>query len=294
MLSPVPSAVVAGAGPALSGTAAVLRRSTAVELSAVLDLGTDGDRGWRELLAAPLVDLVVLDETGPERLRKVRQLAECGKAVLLAEPFPLTVEELDGLLAVELVSERPIGLLSPHRALPGKAAQEHNWGRFTCGVLAVSGFHPAEAHRWARWGKLADGAAAQAALRAVAPYLDLVCQLLGNPGRVCSFGPSAGAHVGIVDFAQGARLAFAVTSRAGARVERLDLLDAGHRLWFENGLLHLEGPAGVRTTELTSLSAAHELLLTEMAMAINAIGKLQHCSLAAGRGLAMLLGALGT
>ncbi|QMU75415.1 hypothetical protein GXW83_06280 [Streptacidiphilus sp. PB12-B1b] len=290
----VPSAVVAGVGLTLSGTAAVLRRSAALELSAVLDLGGGVGRGWRQLLAAPEVDLVVLDETGPERLRKVRQLADSGKAVLLADPFPLTVEELDGLLTAERASDRPIGLLAPHRALLGAAAQGHSWGPLTCGVLAVSGFRQVEAHRWGRWGALADGAPAQAALRAVAPYLDLVCQLLGEPQVLCSLGPGSGADVGLVDFAQGARLAWAVTSRATAQVERLDLLDGGHRLRLEDGWLHVEGPAGRSTTELTSLPAAHELLLGEMAAAINAVGKLRYCSLAAGRGLAMLLGAWKT
>lgn len=287
-----PTAVVAGTGPVLSGVAAAVRRSSAFELLSVLDLGADGEPGWRELLAAPGVDLVVLNEGGPDRLRRVWQLAEAGKAVLLSEPFPLLAEELDGLLLVERESERPIGLIAPHRALLDDAIRAHTWGPRTSGVLEVSAFRPVEAYRWARWAAVAEAPATAATLCEAAPYLDLVCQLLGEPRAMRSLGPGAGVEVGIIDFDRGARLAFVGTSRAAIEVERLDLLDTGHRLRLEDGLSCLEGPTGLTASRPLSLSGAQEVLLAEMARAVNTADKLQYCSLAAGRGLAMLLGVL--
>ncbi|MFF5338046.1 hypothetical protein [Streptomyces sp. NPDC013181] len=290
MLRLVPTAVVAGTGPVLSGVSDLIRRSSSFELLSVLDLAAAGERGWHELLAAPGVDLVVLDASGPDRLRRVRQLAEAGKAVLLCEPFPLLTEELDGLLSIERESERPIGVLAPHRALLDDATRAHTWGPKTSAVLVVSAYRPVEAHRWARWAPVAEVPTTAAALCEAAPYLDLVCQLLGEPRDVRSLGPGAGVEVGIADFVGGARLAFSGTSRASIGVERLDLLDTGHRLRVEDGRSWLEGPAGLRAGGPLSLPDAHEVVLAEMAGAINSFDTLRHCSLAAGRGLAMLLG----
>lgn len=288
----IPSAAVVGTRPEISETALLLERSTAFDLAATVDLGRSDDHAWKDLLASRGIDLVVLDGHGPDRLRLVRQLHAANKAVLLSEPFPLTPGELDQLLRLEAAGGRPIGVLAPHRALLGEETTELARSPFACGILEISVYRPVEAHRWARWAPLAESPATQAALRAAAPYLDMVCQVLGKPTTVVSLGPDNGTGVGIADFARGCRLAFAVTSQSASQVERLDLLGADSRLRIEGGRVFLEQDFGTRTTELPTLPSARELLLHEMANAIKAVGKLRYGSLAASRGLAMILGEL--
>ncbi|MFE5732529.1 hypothetical protein ACFQ7A_16685 [Streptomyces sp. NPDC056528] len=293
MSQPTLSAVVAGSRSTLSETARLVRRSTAFDLAATVDLDRGDEEAESRLSAFPGADLVVLDAVGAERLRLIRRLREARKAVLLADPFPLPLGELDQLLGLQAAGGPPIGVLAPHRALLDGFAPGSLPAPFTCGVLEVSDYRPAEAHRWARWAPLAEDRAAQAALRSAAPYLDLACQLLGEPEAVRAPGPDDGTRVGTVDFAGGCRFTFAMTSRSSSHVERLDLLGRDARLRIEGGRASLEQDFAVRTAELPSLISACELLLHEMASAIRAVGRLRYGSLAAGRGLAMILEELG-
>ncbi|MFJ9108836.1 hypothetical protein [Streptomyces sp. NPDC102283] len=293
MSQPTLSAAVAGTWSTLSETAHMVEESSAFGLADVVDLDRGDDRAWQGLVASPGLDLVVLDAAGDDRPELVRQLHGAGKAVLLTEPFPMTAGELEELIRLQAAGGRPIGVLAPHRALLHGAETASPATPFAYGVLEVSDCRPVEAHRWARWAPLTRNPETQAALRAVAFHLDLACQLLGAPETVCVSGFDDGTGVGIVNFARGCRFVFAVTSRSANRVERLDLLGAGSRIRVADGRVSLEQDFVVRTAELPSLISARELLLHEMADAIRTVGRLRYGSLAAGRGLAKILGELG-
>ena len=201
--------------------------------------------GWDGLLADPGVRLVSLCLPPGGRAVLVAQALEAGKAVLVEKPPAVSVAELDHLLDLADKHRQPIGVVLQHRQAIPEDVRGWDWSGAS-GVLQVSRYQsPARLARadWRRDPVVASGGVVA---HLGVDYLDLACQLLGEPGAVRLAGRrehAAGIDsrvVGTVEFAGGAVLALMVTGESTAQVEFLEVLGADRRLRVHNGAVTVD------------------------------------------------------
>ncbi|MFF4704387.1 hypothetical protein ACWC4D_09965 [Streptomyces sp. NPDC001288] len=231
------------------------------DLLGVPGSGPEAARRWTELLESPEIELLVLAVPPEDRVALSRAARAAGKAVLLEEGPPLSLAELDQFAESETGGAAPMGMVLPLRGLLAldRAVTQAPWTALACGGLLVSTFAPDLGPALGQGRALRavpDRArpASRVAVGAVSPYLDLVCQLFGEPVTARLDGLETGVAAGSVEFASGARLSLAVTVRSVFGNAELRLTDTersvflhGRELWVEDASgasLHPVPPSG--------------------------------------------------
>ncbi|MDR8414106.1 Gfo/Idh/MocA family oxidoreductase [Nonomuraea sp. 3-1Str] len=252
--------------------------------------GAPADMAWESLLLDAEIRLIILCTHTVARVALVRQAAEAGKAVLLQEPAPSS-QELAQLRQLARRDAALIGVMMPFRmALPAEV-RTWLWTATTCGTLEVSRSHPFEEFRnplWFRWGPTRQK---RALARILTPYLDLACQLLGEPidTRIQADDEPGGRALGLVSFHNGSRLAFAGTTCSAVPSERLSLFDTDAHLTVSGDTLVFERMGSRATREIPPVRVLRRLVYQEIAASIESGTPLRHSTVGASDGLAAIL-----
>ncbi len=207
-------------------------------------------QSWEALLADPEVDLIALCTPPGGRARLAEQALAAGKAVLLEKPPAVSVAELDALVALADAQGLPVGVMLQHRHRLPDRITDLDWTAAASGVLQVSRFRPPAHYRRVGWRH--DPAASLGGITAHlgVHYLDLACQLLGEPSGVHLAGRRehiAGIDsriAGVVEFTGGGLLSFVVTAESTVRTERLEILGAERRFLIQDGAVTVETAGG--------------------------------------------------
>ncbi|MEI5008140.1 hypothetical protein RB196_13080 [Streptomyces sp. PmtA] len=177
---------IVGQGLAAHRAWASLRSSELFELyrekgpCGVPGADTAATETWRDLLATPEIDLLVLAVPPGDRVALGQAARGAGKAVLLEEGLPLSAAEIDQLAEDDGEGAALVGMVLPLRGLlaADSGILDREWTPAACGGLFLSGSAPRAAS--AQWGP-ADAAGPRAdggrlpevLVRTVSPYLDL-------------------------------------------------------------------------------------------------------------------------
>lgn len=201
--------------------------------------------GWEELLEDPEVQLVSLCLPPGGRAALVARTLEAGKAVLVEKPPAVSVAELDDLLELADTHGRPVGVMLQLRQAIPEYVRAWNWDRAS-GVVEVSRYQSSARLARADWRRDPEAAMGGVVAHVGVDYLDLACQVLGEPSAVRVAGRrehAAGIEsrvVGTIEFVNGAALAIVVTGESTAQVEFLEILGTDRRLRIRNGDVTVE------------------------------------------------------
>ncbi|MFI8350686.1 Gfo/Idh/MocA family protein [Streptomyces sp. NPDC085596] len=238
-----------GFGVAGRQHAEALAGATGLRVAAVVETNTRLTTGslprlpsWEVLLADPDINLVGLCLPPGGRAALALEALKAGKAVLLEAPPALCEREVDLMVATAERVGRPIGVMLQQRHRLPEAVCSADWSDpSVTATLEVARFRPPAHFRRARWRSDPAAALGGTAAHHAVHYLDLACQLLGDPARMW-IAPlrelSRGIDTrvtGVVEFRGGATLSFATTSEAAATTERLHVLGPDGSLSVENG-----------------------------------------------------------
>ncbi|MER7916496.1 MULTISPECIES: hypothetical protein [unclassified Streptomyces] len=204
-----------------------------------------------------------------------RAARAAGKAVLLEEGPPLSLAELDQLDEGDTGDGTPIGMVLPLRGLLSldHAITRIPWTASACGGLLVSAFAPdlgPPPDQGPSLRSVPAGArsASRAALDAVGPYLDFVCQLFGEPVAAHVGGLGTGVAAGSVEFASGARLSLTVTVRSVIENAQLRLTSTERSVLVQGRELRVEDASGVVLYPVLPLSELRMSSYRDMARAL--------------------------
>ncbi|MER8187955.1 Gfo/Idh/MocA family oxidoreductase [Kitasatospora sp. NPDC094015] len=254
--------------------------------------------GWADLLGDPEVALVALCTPPGGRAELAEQALEAGKAVLLERPAACSPAEVDRLLAVSRRVGRPVGVMFQHRQLIPEQVLRWGWGPGATALLQVSRFRPAAHFRRGGWRHDPARALGGAAAHLGAHYLDLACQVLGEPAAVHVVGRrevAAGIDsriAGVVDYRGGATLSFAVTAESTVRTARLEILGADCRLLVQDGEVTTETGGAIADHPAVPGSLLRLEVYRDMAEALATGQPPRRCGLAAARAVTTLLHAV--
>lgn len=292
-----------GFGAAGRQHAATLAAIDGAELRGVLDLdpaaripaGTARYASWEQLLDDPSVRLVSLCTPPGGRTAAARAVLESGRAVLVEMPAATTTAELDSLAAVSHRTGQPAGVMFQHRFRLPDDVLDWTWQPSTTAVLEVSGYRPADYFRRTDWRK--DPARALGGITAHlgAHYLDLACQLLGEPAeihlaRTREVVPGIESRAaGVVGFTGGATLSFAVTSESATRTERLTVMDVNQSLLIEDGRIRSDRDGVLTDHPAAPAERLHTEVYEEMLRAVTTGRTLRRCHLTGARAVTMIL-----
>ncbi|MFD6248974.1 Gfo/Idh/MocA family protein [Streptomyces roseolus] len=186
---------------------------------------------WERLLADPSVDLVGLCLPPGGRSGLALEALRAGKAVLLETPPALSEREVDLMVTTAEAVGAPIGVMLQHRHRLTDAVSPADWsGPSLAGTLEVSRFRPPAPFRRTGWRAGPVAAQGGTAVHLAVHYLDLACQVLGNPAGlwVVPHGKRSGnagtRATGVIEFDSGATLSFTVTTEAATATARLRIL----------------------------------------------------------------------
>ncbi|MFG2572542.1 Gfo/Idh/MocA family protein [Streptomyces sp. NPDC048481] len=294
---------IVGFGVAGRQHAAALERLPGAGIVSVLEEASTVDTGdhrragsWRELLDDPDVGLVALCVPPGGRAGLAVQALEAGKAVLLEKPPAVSVAEIDAVAAVARRTGLPVGVMLQHRMRLPDAALAATWSApSVTAVLEVSRFRPPAHYRRAGWRS--DPAAALGGISAHlgVHYLDLACQLLGQPESV-RLTPArevaAGIDTrvtGVVTFVSGATLAFTVTAESMVRSERLQVLGPDGGLNITDGTVMTQIGGAERTWPTVPTAELRTDVYREMAEAMATGRPPARCHLDGARGVTGIL-----
>jgi predicted dehydrogenase len=217
-------------------------------LVAVVDTDPDGVRRATDarlpvlplstVLADPTVGLVALCVPPGERPSLTEAALAAGKHLLVEKPPARSAAELEDLLLAAARARRLAGVMFQHRYALPEPLRTGAPERFANGVATLLIARPrAAAHYRAGWRSRPETAAGGVAVHLGVHYLDLACQLLGEPVAVRPLSrtdatPGIDVEVcGHVSFRCGAEMSVTVTSRVAVRYEQLTVL--GEHDWVE-------------------------------------------------------------
>jgi len=268
----------------------VLEDDTAVDTA-----GLPRCSDWAGLLADPAIDLVALCIPPGGRGRLAQQALAAGKAVLLEKPPASSAAEVDSLVSLAERLGRPLGVMLQHRYRIPDRAMEWDWRAGTSGVLEVSRFRPVAHYRRAGWRQDPSASLGGITAHLGVHYLDLACQLLGEPEAIQLSGrrehaPGIDSRVaGVVEYRSGATLSFVVTAESTVRSERLQLLGSDHRLLIEDGAVTLELAGSVEDFPAVPTGELRREVYRDMAEAVALGGSPRRCGLQSARGVTTVL-----
>ncbi|MFB7666714.1 hypothetical protein ACFC1R_22650 [Kitasatospora sp. NPDC056138] len=282
---------VVGRGPAARRMAEGLRRSGAYEVLSLLEGCPAGDgselteRRWRSVLSRPDVDFVALCLPPADLLEPASAVLAANKAVLLDGLVPASLTEFDALSARQS-ADTPLGVMLPLRMLLDAGQWPVGSSPVTCGSLELSRFVPEASHDDPLWASTGRSWQEGAVVALLAPYLDLACQLLGEPVAIRLDGVERGTAAGSARFTSGAQLSIAVTINSVNPVQRLEVLDAERRFTLDGGTLRISDRSTTRTRKTPTMSELHMAVYHEMADALLAGRQPEKSAFALSRGLA--------
>lgn len=239
---------VIGFGNAGRQHVAAVQALPGVRLGAVVETGSAAARRareaglpvrpWQEALADPAVDVVAVCLPPGHRPAVLADAVAAGKHLILEKLPARSPPELRGILDAAARAGLFSTVMFQHRfALPGELRGKTP-ERFVdaVGTLLIS--RPrSDAHYQEGWRAEPETAVGGVSVHLGAHYLDLACQLLGEPVDVTPLSRTDAA-VGIetelcghITFRSGAQLTVTITCRASARFEQLTLL--GRHDWAE-------------------------------------------------------------
>ncbi|MFF6807552.1 Gfo/Idh/MocA family oxidoreductase [Streptomyces sp. NPDC012616] len=239
---------VVGFGNAGAQHVAAVQALPGVRLAAVVESDPAAARRAREAglpvrplseaLADPGTDAVAVCLPPGHRPAVLADAVAAGKHLIIEKLPARLPAELDEILAASARAELFSTVMFQHRfALPGPLRDEAP-ERFAdaVGSLLISRPRSADHYREG-WRAEPEAAVGGVSVHLGAHYLDLACQLLGEPVAItCLSRTDAVAGIdtelsGHIAFRSGARLTVTVTCRAAARFEQLTVL--GRQDWVE-------------------------------------------------------------
>ncbi|MFI5978423.1 Gfo/Idh/MocA family protein [Streptomyces sp. NPDC051452] len=292
-----------GFGSAGRQHAAALDGLGAAEAVAVLEQDASLDVGglpraasWQALLADPRVELVALCLPPGSRAALAVQALEHGKAVLLEKPPAVSVAEIDWITDTARRFRRPVGVMLQHRMRLPAAVLDADWADpAVTAVLEVSRYRPPAHYRRAGWRGDAVSAFGGIAAHLGVHYLDLACQLLGEP-RAVRLAPSRQLAPGIdsrvtghIEFQSGATLAFTVTAESAFRSERLQMLGPDGGLCVADGMVTTQLGETGQTLPTVPTPRLRRMVYEEMAEAVTTGLPPRRCHLEGARAVTAIL-----
>lgn len=296
---------IVGFGVAGRQHAAALADASFARVRTVLDNDSGVDTGvlprsadWAALLANPAVDLVALCMPPGSRGTYAEEAMRAGKAVLLEKPpmpYPAQVERLADL---GRGLGRPIGVMLQERLRFDDTLLGWDWGSGATAVLEVSRYRPRAHYRRAGWREEPAVALGGVAAHLGVDYLDLACQLLGEPATVHLAGrrehlPGIESRIaGVIEFSGGAVLSFVITSESTVRTERLEILGTERRVLIQDGVVTTDAGGRVEDSPARSTAELRRAVYHEMAQAVASGEPLPRSGLHTARSVSMVLQAV--
>ncbi|MEU6020728.1 Gfo/Idh/MocA family oxidoreductase [Micromonospora sp. NPDC047134] len=292
--------VVIGHGRAGRQHISAIACSPEVKLHSVLETNSAVQIGdlpradsWEAVLLDPSVDAVSLCVPPGGRARLAQEALAAGKGVLLEKPPAMSAAELADLESWSIAAGRPAAVMLQHRYALPEPVLAAEWGGNAAGTLLVS--RPRSAHHFTGWrgdpGQALGGIVAHLGVH----YLDLACQLLGEPASVtvtdraeCRPGIDTRC-AGVITFATGATLAFIITAEADARAERLSIVGPAGWLDIADGAVRAGLDGCDIDTEPIGGGELRRRVLDEFAQAVATGTAPDRCGLARTRGVTWLL-----
>ncbi|WP_406373502.1 hypothetical protein OG788_24795 [Streptomyces sp. NBC_00647] len=245
-------------------------------------------RSWTELLALPDVSLLALCAPFAGRMDLIVSARDASKAVLLAEPPFLSLDEIDFLATCEdsdtIRTFAPMPLRMLLSGVPELSSDA--WSGSACGALTLSCFTPA---RRKQSSAAHAGTDLPATTLALAPYVDLMCHLFGAPVVARLVASGDGTATGFAQFASGAFLSMAVTLNAPWDRHRLEIIDVARSIVLDGRQLRVDTVDEVRLLELPSPQDLRVTAYRDIATQLTSGGPLGLHRPGAGRGLALFL-----
>jgi predicted dehydrogenase len=240
--------VVVGFGRAGKQHLEALKMSRHADVHSVLEVRSDLDIGphrraesWGQVLRDPSVDGVSLCLPPGGRAALALEALAAGKTVMLEKPAVANADELEKVLA----GSGRVGVMLQHRGLLLSDLQA-GWDADSVGTLLVS--RPRPAGHFTGWRAEASIACGGVTAHLGVHYLDLACQLFGEPVGVtisdcqqCAPGIDVRC-AGVLTFIGGATLAFVVTATTPQRLELLQLVGPRGSLTISDGTVRLSSP----------------------------------------------------
>lgn len=229
------------------------------------------------------------------RAALAEEAVRAGKAVLLEKPPASSPAEIDRIVELGRRLGRPIGVMLQERLRLPESVLAWDWGKGAVGVLQVSRYRPSAQYRRAGWRR--DPAVSLGGVTAhlAVDYLDLACQLLGEPmelrlGGIRESVPGIDSRVaGLVEFREGAVLSFVVTAETTVRSERLEVLGTDRRVLVADGAV-MTGAVGLIEDHPTpSTTQLRRAVYQEMAWALATGEPLPRSGLRSARHVSVIL-----
>lgn len=297
---------VVGFGSAGRQHAQALRGAGFARLRGVLDAnaaveipdGVARYASWSALLADPDVAVVSLCTPPGGRADLARQALEAGKAVLLEKPPVTSLAELDALVELGERLRLPVGVMLQHRMRVPREVLDWRWSPETTATLQVARFRPLAHFQREGWRRDPANALGGITAHLGVHYLDLACQLLGEPEEVTFQGireVSPGIDIrtaAVVRFTSGATLAFTVTGESTVRTERLDVLGVEQRVTVEDGRVATDFGQGLADHAAAPTADLRTEVYREMAEAVRNRRQPERCHLAGAAGVTRILEAV--
>ncbi|MCX5383336.1 Gfo/Idh/MocA family protein [Streptomyces sp. NBC_00083] len=251
---------------------------------------------WEVLLADPGINLVGLCLPPGGRADLALEALKAGKAVLLEAPPALCEREVDLMVATAEQVGRPIGVMLQHRHRLPEAVRAADWSApSVTATLEVSRFRPPAHFHRTGWRSDPTSALGGAAAHLAVHYVDLACQLLGDPSGVWT-APLREVRrgidtrvTGVVEFASGATLSFTATSEAAASSERLRVLGPDHSLAVDNGTVSARIGDAEDVWPTLRGPSLRRLVYQDMAEAMRSGGRPRHSDLDGARAVTRIL-----
>jgi predicted dehydrogenase len=218
-----------------------------------------------------------------------------GKAVLVEKPVARTAEELDAMLAAADARSLPALAMLQHRGSVPLAALSDEWTGDAVASIEVlrergPGHYSSDA-----WRGHPDHSAGGHVAHLAVHYVDLACQLLGEPAEVLGLTECRDA-VGIetraalsVRFADGALLSVLASAHAAPRSERLRVSERGRELTLTGTSVEYQTAQRVESKRVAPTPRQRAWVYEELAAAVRGESTTGRYALARARGVTMLL-----
>jgi predicted dehydrogenase len=282
----------AGLGVALIGSGAAARQHAAaitalagVRVTATVDSDAAAGRKLAAELGVRAYGLAdALDDDGVqiaavctppgERAKIAVQLLDATKAVLLEKPPVLTVEELDNVVLAGRRTGLPVGVMLQHRGRLPADLLRRRWSADATAAVQVVRHRGPDHYRGTTWRHDPRRAGGGVVAHLASHYVDLLCQLFGDPVLVRGTA-SADEIPGIdnraallLDMEHGRRCTVYASSRASEHAQRLTAEDQDLVLDVSENVTRIRTNDGVEELPARTPSDMRIAVYAEMAATV--------------------------
>lgn len=282
----------AGLGVALIGSGVAARQHAAaitalagVRVAATVDTDAAAGRGLAAELGVPAYGLAdALEDDGVqiaavctppgERAEIAVELLDASKAVLLEKPPVLTVEELDAVVVAGGRAGRPVGVMLQHRGRLPAELFRRRWAADATAAVQVVRYRGPDHYRGATWRHDPRRAGGGVVAHLASHYVDLLCQLFGDPVLVRGTAwaddiPGIDNRAALLlDFESGGRCTVYASSRAGEHAQRLTAEDRDLVLDVTENVTRIRTTDGVEELTARTPSDMRTAVYAEMAATV--------------------------